>query len=79
MATNIFIYWSDGLGGQAFDHHNRNGGGGHLPTEIDHRAGHLSNFFKCPGYMYAWSGCPQHTGTKHHIDAATQMNSTKNS
>ena len=25
MATNTFVYWSDGLGGRAFDHHSRNG------------------------------------------------------
>ena len=27
MATNIFVYWLDGLGDRAFDHHTRNGGG----------------------------------------------------
>ena len=26
-ATNIFVYWSDGLGDWPFDHHNRNGDG----------------------------------------------------
>ena len=25
------------------------GGAGHLPTKIARRAGHLNNFFKCPG------------------------------
>ena len=25
-------------------------GSGHLPTKIARRAGHLNNFFKCPGY-----------------------------
>ena len=28
MATNNFVYWSDGLEGRAFDHHRRNGGRG---------------------------------------------------
>ena len=28
MATNIFVYWSAGLGGRAFGHPNRNGGRG---------------------------------------------------
>ena len=30
MATtgNIFVYWMDGIGGRAFDHHSRNGRGG---------------------------------------------------
>ena len=27
MATNIFVYWLDGLGDRVFDHHTRNGGG----------------------------------------------------
>ena len=28
MATNNFVYWSDGLEGRTFDHHRRNGGRG---------------------------------------------------
>ena len=35
-------------------------GGGHLPKKIARRAGHLSDFFKCPGYARGFSrggGC----------------------
>ena len=60
METNIFVDVSDGLWGRAFDHHRRNGGAGHLPTKIARRAGHLTNFFKCPrglpgGDAYGWN------------------------
>ena len=56
MATNIFVYWSDGLGGGAFDHHSRNGGRGIChATKIACRAGHLSSFFKRLGF--ARGGC----------------------
>ena len=49
MATYIFVYWSDGLGGRAFDSHSRNrGGGGHLLTKVACRDKYLTNFIKCP-------------------------------
>ena len=56
MATtgNTFVYWMDGIGGRAFDHHSRNGreggGGGYLPTKNACRAGHFTKFFKCLGF-----------------------------
>ena len=34
MATNIFVYWSDGLGDQAFDHHSRNEGRGNCQQKL---------------------------------------------
>ena len=47
MATNIFVYWSDGLEGRAFDHHRRNGGGaGYLSIKI---AKNFSNARGMPG------------------------------
>ena len=64
MATNIFVYWSDGLGVQAFDHHSRNGGGGragHLPTKIVRWAGHLTNS------NVLEAGFDSHITTKHKI------------
>ena len=35
------MYWSDGLGGRAFDHRSRRGAE-HLPTKIARMAGHLT-------------------------------------
>ena len=59
MATTIFVNWSDGLGGRAFDHHRRNGGQEICQSEkFARRAGHLTNFFKSPGFVqgFAWGG-----------------------
>ena len=51
MATNVFVYWSDGLGGA-----------GHFTVVVGEREraicqrklpagpGHLTNFFKCPEF-----------------------------
>ena len=50
MATNIFVYWSDGLEGRAFDHHRRNGGAGYLSIKI---AKNFSNARGMPGGMLA--------------------------
>ena len=51
---NTFVYWSDRLGGQVFDRHSKNGGGGHLPTKIArmHMAGHLTNFSNTRVFFY---------------------------
>ena len=49
MVTNIFVNWSDGLGGREFDHHRRNGGAEHLSIKIARRAGHLPIFSNAPG------------------------------
>ena len=52
MATNSFVYWSDGLGGRAFDHHSRNGGHGICQQKMPATPG-ISPFFQmlgvCPG------------------------------
>ena len=48
MATYIFVYWSDGLGGRAFDRHSRNRGAGDLLTKVARRDKYLTNFIKCP-------------------------------
>ena len=56
------VYWSDVLGGWAFEHHSRTGGAEHLPIKTACRAGHLTIFFKCPGFAWgiAWvGGCSQ--------------------
>ena len=60
MATNIFVYWSDGgLGGRAFDRHSRKGAG-HLPTKIAHRAGLLTNFSNARGEGMLAAGIDPH-------------------
>ena len=72
MATNNFVYCSDGLGSRAFDHHSRKGGwGGHMPTKILCRTGHLNTAFRCPGYSrgFAW-GVMLAAGIDSHIIAA---------
>ena len=47
MATNIFVHWSDGLGGRAFDNHSRNESGAFANKNlIACRAGHLTIFLK---------------------------------
>ena len=44
MATNIFVYWSEGLrGGRHLTVIVETGGGA---TKVAHRAGHLINFFQ---------------------------------
>ena len=48
MATNTFVYWSDGLGARAFDHHSRNRG----PAGPDI----CPFFFKCPGFAQEFAG-----------------------
>ena len=57
MATNNFVYCSDGLGGRAFDHHSRNEGAGHFPTKTARRARHFNNFFKCLGVYRGGDAC----------------------
>ena len=49
MATNVFVYWSDGLGAGHLTVIVGTGAG-HLPTKIVRMAGHLTKFFKCPGF-----------------------------
>ena len=65
MTINSFVYWSDGLeggghlnitvetgvGGGGVETGVGGGvGAGHLPTKIARWAGHLTNFFKFPGF-----------------------------
>ena len=64
MATNIFVFWSDGLGGggrRAFDHHNRNGGRGICQQKLPAGPSIFQFFFQgLPGGMLA-------AGTNSHI------------
>ena len=56
MGTNIFVYWPDGLGSPAFDHHSRNGGGA-FASENCPQDRAFDQFLKmpgaCPGGMLA--------------------------
>ena len=49
MATNVFVYWSDGLGAGHLTVIVGTGAG-YLPTKIARMAGHLTKFFECPGF-----------------------------
>ena len=51
MATNIFVYWSDGLAGRAFDHHSRNGGWGICQQKLPA----FDHFFEWPGDARGWN------------------------
>ena len=48
METNIFVYWSDGLGDRAFYHHYRNGGRGVCQNAMK-IARPSDQFFQMPG------------------------------
>ena len=48
MATNNFLYWSDGLEGRAFDHHRRNGGGAFANKNCPQGQA-FEQFFQMPG------------------------------
>ena len=54
MTTNVFVYCSDGLGGQAFDHHSRNGGGAFV-NENCPQGWAFDQFFKYPGFSWEFS------------------------
>ena len=48
MATNIFVYWSDGLGDRAFDNHSRNVGWDIYQQKL-HAVPGILPFFQVPG------------------------------
>ena len=50
VATNIFAYWSDGLGGRKFDHHNRKGGGA-FANENCPLGWVIDSYFKCSVFV----------------------------
>ena len=50
MATNNFVYWSDGLEGRAFDHHRRNGGRGICQQKFPAGLDIWKKIVKCPKY-----------------------------
>ena len=49
MATNIFVDWSDGLGGRVFDNHSRNGGQGICQQKLPTGTGILPIFSSAQG------------------------------
>ena len=56
MATNNFVYWSDGLECRPFDHHRRNGGGT-FANKNRPQGRAFESFFQMPGVC---SGvCPE--------------------
>ena len=71
-ATNRFVYWSDGNGGQAIDHHSRKGSG-HFLTKITLRSGRLTNFFQMPGVYPGGEGMFAAGIVKSHIKVTVHL------
>ena len=60
MATNVFVYWSDGLGGRVFDHHSWNRGRGIWKQQLLAGPGIWPIFSKVrglPGVCSGGGGC----------------------
>ena len=55
MANKIFVYWSDGLGAGHLAFIAGTGGGAFANKNCPYSAGHLTKFFKCPGFVQVFA------------------------
>ena len=75
MATNIFVYWSDGLGSRAFDRHSRKRGGAFANENCPHGRA-LDHFFKCLGFARRFARGMLAAGIDSHITRITVIINT---